>query len=345
MTRYLGQGGQQHGGHNHPQLRPHAAQHHDGQNQRRFNKGERLRVDDALASGKKRTAKTSKHRAQGKGRELDAHGVQPQRAAGDFILAQRLPGAAYGHTNQAVANQQGDDGQQQSHQVEKNHHVHGVKTQAKELVKGLRPLYAAAPRHLHAQHGGLGDARDAVRPARPIRQVDQQQADDFPKPQGDNRQVIPAQAQHRKAQQKAKQRRHCARQRQRLPKAPARPVVEQGVGISAHGVKAHKAQIQQTGKAHHNVQAERQHDVNQRQGGNIDRVTPSDKRPGGGQQQGGKHQRFDPLLGQARYFGQANSLGAAQQQGLEQLHHKHGQAAPEHIVPMRLQHQLAAAAL
>ena len=88
---HFGQYGQDDGGEDDTQLRAHATQHHDGQNQGRFDEGEGLGVHNALARSKERTAKARKHGAQREGREFDLHGVQAQRTAGDFVFAQRFP--------------------------------------------------------------------------------------------------------------------------------------------------------------------------------------------------------------------------------------------------------------
>ena len=47
---------------------------------------------------------------------------------------------------------------------------------------------------------------------------------------------------------------------------------QQGGGISAHGIKGDIAQIQQPGKAHHNIQPQGQHNIEQ---GHIDDAHPS----------------------------------------------------------------------
>ncbi|KAG1435561.1 hypothetical protein G6F57_021074 [Rhizopus arrhizus] len=61
--------------------------------------------------------------------------------------------------------------------------------------------------------------------------------------------------------------RHRQRDRQDRPERQVQPEVrrgQQGPGIGAHRVERDVAQIQQAGKAHHDVQAQRQHHVQQR---------------------------------------------------------------------------------
>ena len=45
-------------------------------------------------AAKKRAGEAAEHGADGKGGELGVGGVDAERAAGDLVLAQRLPGAA-----------------------------------------------------------------------------------------------------------------------------------------------------------------------------------------------------------------------------------------------------------
>jgi hypothetical protein len=49
--------------------------------------------------------------------------VQAQRAAGDLVLAQRFPGAAHRHADQAAGHEQREAHQQQPDQVQEDHHV------------------------------------------------------------------------------------------------------------------------------------------------------------------------------------------------------------------------------
>jgi hypothetical protein len=126
---------------------------------------------------------------------------------------------------------------------------------------------------------GLGIPEMPSGPPGQVIHIDEQEANDFTKAQGNNGQVVAAQAQYGETQQEAKQGRHTTRQRQRFPEAPACVVIEQGVGIGTYGIKTHKAQVQQAGKADHNVQPQAQHDVDQHQGGNVHLGTTTKKGP------------------------------------------------------------------
>ena len=97
------------------ELRAHAAEHDDGENGRRFHEGEALRADEALAHGEERAGETAEHGAEREGGELGVGRVDAERAAGDLVLAQGLPGAP----DRQSAEPQGDEvGQQRERQDE-----------------------------------------------------------------------------------------------------------------------------------------------------------------------------------------------------------------------------------
>ena len=97
----------------HADLAAHAAQHDDREDHRRFDEGEALRADEALAGGEERAGEAAEHRADGEGGELGVGRVDAERAAGDLVLAQRLPGAA----DRQLADAHGEEvGEQRQHQ-------------------------------------------------------------------------------------------------------------------------------------------------------------------------------------------------------------------------------------
>ncbi|KGQ02267.1 hypothetical protein BBAD15_g12524 [Beauveria bassiana D1-5] len=344
LARQLGQHRQQDGGEDHAHLRPHAAQHHDRQDQRRLDEGEGFGVDHALARREERAAETGEGRAQRERRQLDAGRVQAQRTAGDLVLAQRLPGAADRHADQARRDEQRHQRQQQRHHVQIDHHVLVLERQAEEVMERGAPFRAGATRHLQAEHRRLGNARDTVRTARERVQVDQQQADHFAEAQRHDGQVVAAQAQHREAQDEAEQRGHRARERQRLPEAPAAPVVQQGVGIGADGVEADEAQVQQPGETDHDVQAQAQHHVDQHQRGDVDRAAAGEERPGHGHRQDQEHQQLVALgrgRGQGRQIG-LELLERLGDPGPQQLEHEHDRGGQGHQRPVRLHRRAGA---
>ena len=74
-------------------LRAHAAEHDDRQDRRRFVEGEALRADEALPHREERAGEAAEEGAERERGELGVGRVDAERAAGDLILAQRLPGA------------------------------------------------------------------------------------------------------------------------------------------------------------------------------------------------------------------------------------------------------------
>src|SRR5690606_20816722 len=291
------------------------------------------------------TAETGERGTHGKGRQLDVGGIQAQGTAGNFIFAQRFPSAPDGHANDAVRHEKRHECEHQRHEVQINDHVHVVELPAHELVEcGL--ALGRATNHGHAKDGGFGNARDAVGAARELIQVDEQQSDDLAKAQSYDGEVVAAQAQHRETQQITEQSGHGACQGQGFPEAPARPVVEQRVGIGPHSVKAHEAQIEQARKAHHDVQAQAQHDVDQHQGRNIDLGTAGEERPD--ERDGNEQEDHCATRGVVQH-GHAELAFAAthdlhEGRSHESLEYENDCHAHQHHVPFGLEMRLHAAA-
>ena len=148
--------------------------------------------------------------------------------------------------------------------------------QPEELVERRLALGSVA-RELHAEERRARDVGQAVGAAGHRVPVEQDDPDDFAKAEGHDRQVIAAQAQHRKAEQDAERRRQSAGQRQALPEAEIEPPREQRVGVRADGVEGDVAEIQQTGEADHDVQAPAEHDVDQHGGRDVDHVAVGER--------------------------------------------------------------------
>ncbi|MPM22574.1 hypothetical protein SDC9_69031 [bioreactor metagenome] len=116
-------------------------------------------------------------------------------------------------------------------------------------------------------------------------QVVQEDADDLAEAQRHDGQIVTAQLQHRYAQQHPGACRQYQGQRNHHPQRQMQPVGElrgkprevltqvgrrqQAEHIGTHRVEGHIAQVQQTGVAHHDVEAQRQHHIQQRQVGNA----------------------------------------------------------------------------
>src|SRR5690606_24276568 len=159
--------------------------------------------------------------------------------------------------------------------------------------------------------------------------------------EGDDGQVVAAQAQYREAEDEAEEGRHQAGDRQADPEAQAVVVRQQRVTVGPHGVEADVTQIEQAGQADHDVQAEAEHHVDQDQRGDVHRAAAAEEGPG----QGNHHQREnDPALGrgqgkevagparQSRYAGRLAPGGreTVTQQLPAEHEHGHGGDGPQH---------------
>ena len=87
------------------ELRAHAAEHDDREHQRRFLEGEGFRADEALPGGEERAGEAAEQRAGGERGELRRGDVDAERAAGDFVLAQRLPARPIGRRRKRIVTQ------------------------------------------------------------------------------------------------------------------------------------------------------------------------------------------------------------------------------------------------
>jgi len=115
--------------------------------------------------------------------------------------------------------------------------------------------------------GAVGDVYRGI-------QVVHENAHDFAKAQRHDRQVIAAQAQRRRAEHDAEA---AGDQRPQRQDGPYRPVqaemrrCEQRIDVGADGIEGDVAEIEQAGKADHDVEAQRQHDIQQ---GEIENPQP-----------------------------------------------------------------------
>ena len=164
-----------------------------------------------------------------------------------------------------------------------------------KLVKGVvAPAFEFQP-----EQRRLGNAGDAVGAAGQLGHVVEQNPDDLAKAQGDDGQIITPQPQHRKAEQKAEQRRHAARNQQAGPEIQPQVGIEQRIAVSAHRIKGDVTQIQQPGQPHHHVQPQPQHHVNQGQGRQIHGTARAHEGP---DQQGGQHQHGHDAIQPGPFF-------------------------------------------
>ena len=117
-----------------------------------------------------------------------------------------------------------------------------------------------------------GDRVDQVDALRTVGDIDrrvevvEKDADDLAEAQGDDGEVVAAQAQGRRAQQHAEQPGDQRPERQYEPDRQVQAELrrsQQGIKIGADRVEGDIAQIEQAGVADHDIEPQRQHDVEQ----------------------------------------------------------------------------------
>ena len=213
---------------------------------------------NACARREERAGEAGEHRAHGEGGELGIGGVDAERAAGDLVLAQRLPGAADRQPAQPHGDEAGQQRQRQDQVIEKDDAIERREFEAeyrgKAVVVGIeRNAEEGRPRN-------AGDAGIAVGQRRP---VDQDEADDLAEGERDDGEIIAAQPQHRKAEQDAPERGQHAGERQQDPERQAESLGQQRVGIGADRVERDIAEIEQAGEADHDVEPPAEHHIDQ----------------------------------------------------------------------------------
>jgi len=103
-------------------------------------------------------------------------------------------------------------------------------------------------------------------------EVQQEDADDLAEAEGDDREVVAAQSQRGRAEQHAEDAGERRARRQQEPERQVEIEVrggEQRVEVSAHCEEGDVAQVEQPGVADHDIQPQREHDVEQREGGDA----------------------------------------------------------------------------
>ena len=207
-------------------------------------------------------------------------------------------------------------------------------------MEGAPAAFRDFATELQAEQRRLGDLRDAVGTAGQRGVIQQQNAHDLAEAERDDRQIVAAQTQHRKAEQQPEERRDDARQRQTLPEAEAEVVIQQREGVGADGVEAAVAEHQQARKADHHVESETEHHVDQRQRGDIHRAARNEKGPGHRHDDQREHKQL-LLRRRAVDAGQhqrrtRNLFQAALPERTQQLKEKDHAAADENPVPAHL---------
>ena len=156
---------------------------------------ERARIDEALARAEERAREPAEQRPHGERGELGVDRVDPERAAGDLVLAQGLPGAPHGQPAHALGDERDDERQPQDDVIEKDRAVHG--RAARQRNDSPKVVSVLRVRERQAEEGdarGL-DAGIAVGQRHP---VDEHQPDDLAEGERHDGEIIAAQAQHGK---------------------------------------------------------------------------------------------------------------------------------------------------
>ena len=128
-------------------------------------------------------------------------------------------------------------------------------------MEGIPAALFGGPAEFQSEQRRFRDLADAVRPAGKFCIIQQQNTDNFPEAECHNRQIIPPQPQHRKAEQQTGQRRNNPGQRQALPEPPAEIVIHQSVGVCPDGIKPGVAQYQQARQPDDHIQPEAEHHI------------------------------------------------------------------------------------
>ncbi|MNI09935.1 hypothetical protein D3C73_630230 [compost metagenome] len=240
--------------------RTHAAQDHDGEDDRRFQEDEAFRRDEPLAGSEERAGETAEHCARGERRQFGGDGVDAERTAGDLVLTQCFPGAADRHAPQA----NGDVCRQHAecqNDIEQEHLVIDRRgRQTPGLGKIVRRACVEGP---DTEEGRLLDARDAERAAGDIRPVDQHEADDFTEGERHDRKIVSSQPQNRETEDNAPERGQNAGHRQEQPEGEAEMGRQQRVGIGADRVEGDITQIEQAREADDDVETPGEHHVDE----------------------------------------------------------------------------------
>ncbi len=192
------QRGQQHRAEDHAGDMAHAAQHHHRQYRDGFLKGERFRGNKPLERAKQRPRHAAKRCAHGEGQQLVVTYVDAHGAGYVLVFTNGVPGAA----NARMLESQADENNADNHQHQQ------VVPQPQRRNLHAKPVVDAAEFQAEQVQGiDAGNAFCAVGDVDRAIEVAHQDADDFPKTEGDNRQIVAAQFQGRCAKQNAAHRR------------------------------------------------------------------------------------------------------------------------------------------
>ena len=179
-------------------------------------------------AAKKQPAKPPNMAPSAKARELGVGGVDAERAAGDLILAQRLPGAPDRQASQPHRDEGRQQRQAEDDVVEEDRAVDRAELQPEHGREALCPTALnGMPKKL-----GRGIDRDAGIAVREVDPVDQHEADDLAEGQRHDGEVVAAQAQHGEAEQDAPAAPRAGRRSAGRSRTPTRPSAGKAPGIT-----------------------------------------------------------------------------------------------------------------
>src|SRR5450830_661546 len=262
-----------------------AAEHDHGEDGDGFGEVERFGGDEALEGGEHGAGDPGEGGAHGEGEELDVAGVDAHGFGGNFVFTDGDPGAPEARILQTDGEEDDADAQQQEEEVVGVDRGHG---QAEEFDDGAGAGFAG---QRDAEDADGVDEVDALGPVGDVDggvEVVHEDADDFAEAERDDGEVVAAQLQGGGAEQGAEERGDHGGEGDDDPErevdavlrnlGPAdedEEVANQGVGVDegfehagelgrgeqaggvgADGVEGDVAEVEQTGEADYDVQAE-----------------------------------------------------------------------------------------
>ena len=114
-----------------------------------FDEGEALRADKPLTHGEERTGEAAEHRAERERRELGVGGVDAERAAGDLVLAKRLPGPADRQPAQPNRHEIGEEREREDQVEEKDR---AVDRRVGQMEDRREPVVVVSERYAEERH-------------------------------------------------------------------------------------------------------------------------------------------------------------------------------------------------
>ncbi len=272
--------------------------------------------------------------------------VDAERAAGDFVFAQSLPGTPDRQAAQAQRDPVRQQRQRKDNVIEKNDAVRRRELQPEgcgEAVVGGIEGYAEERR--------ARDSGNAVWPAREVLPVQQDEADDLAETERDDGQIIAAQPQHWKTEHETGERREDAGERQADPERQTEILRDERVRVGADCIEGDIAKIEQTREADDNVEAEAEHRVGDDEDGKIEHIAVGVKYYGNDKRECEKADRGiarklrRSRADRGRHAVRGGKIGILPNQSPDQIAHEHGANDGGEGAKARRQHERAGRSL